>query len=227
MKMCRWLILCLFSVSTSAAVLVPSQGVSVLYINGEAAEEKIGKNDIATGEAQIIIRMDKKLGKGNSSEVFTSDIYVLNLEVSGTEIKVNHPVARSLSEAKKAFRTDDPKWRVSEDGKDIAYSQALLPKKKGIFPYMGLEQTVLEFNQSKGVHFANGKVTTAAATTTAAVASNSSSSTDVVHAADSKQVEQASLSVEETTNLDQLKAWYLKATKSERKEFRRWVIDQE
>ncbi|MGC9458459.1 DUF2057 family protein, partial [Vibrio genomosp. F10] len=39
--------------------------------------------------------------------------------------------------------------------------------------------------------------------------------------------EQPKLAIEDTQNVDQLKAWYLKASKSEKKEFRRWMIDQE
>ncbi|MGC9459297.1 DUF2057 family protein, partial [Vibrio genomosp. F10] len=161
MKVCRWLVLCVFSVSASAAVLTPSPGVSILYINGQASESKVGKNNLPEGEVQIIVRMDKNLGKGSNSKVFTSDPYILNLVVSGEEFNINHPVARSFQEAEKAFRSGDPKWKFTQDGMDVNYTQDPLPKKKGLFPFMGMEKTISDYNEDKGIFFVDGVLTEA------------------------------------------------------------------
>nr|WP_282437210.1 DUF2057 family protein [Vibrio amylolyticus] len=229
-------IACMTAFSVNAATLIPSKGVSILYINGQEAEAKIGKNELLDGETQLVIRMDKQLGKGSSKKVFTSDPYVVTLNVTGEEIKLNHPVARSAGEAENAFRSGDPQWRISQDGSDISYTQEPLPKKKGMLPFMGLDTVVSDYNADKGIHFVDGKKSSAtvapvvAAATTVAVASTSTTSTvksDKQMAKETKPVSQPQLAIEDTQNLDQLKAWYLKASKSERKEFRRWMIDQE
>ena len=49
--------------SVNAATLIPAKGVSILYINGQNAQSKIGKNEIQSGTNQLIVRMDKTLGR--------------------------------------------------------------------------------------------------------------------------------------------------------------------
>ncbi|MGF1696116.1 DUF2057 domain-containing protein [Vibrio lamellibrachiae] len=228
-------IACIATFSVNAATLIPSKGVSILYINGQEAEAKIGKNELLDGETQLVIRMDKQIGKGSSQKVFTSDPYVVSLNVTGNEIKLNHPVARSTSEAENAFRSGEPQWRISQDGSDISYTQEPLPKKKGMLPFMGLDTVVSDYNTDKGIYFVDGKKSSATvapvvAATTVAVASTSTTDavkSDKQMAKETTPAAQPQLAIEDTQNLDQLKAWYLKASKSERKEFRRWMIDQE
>ncbi|WGV99329.1 DUF2057 family protein [Vibrio sp. YMD68] len=225
-------IACMMAFSTNAATLIPAKGVSILYINGQEADAKIGKNKVLEGETQLIVRMDKELGRGNSKEVFTSDPYVVSLVVTGDELKINHPVARSTIEAESAFKSKAPQWRITQDGAELSYSQEPLPKKKGMLPFMGLDTIVSDYNEDKGIFFVDGVLTAATvapasvaavATTTAVVATSAESKV----ATDAIANEQPKLAIEDTQNVDQLKAWYLKASKSEKKEFRRWMIDQE
>ncbi|MGC9492947.1 DUF2057 family protein, partial [Vibrio genomosp. F10] len=167
-----------------------------------------------------------------NSKVFTSDPYILNLVVSGEEININHPVARSFQEAEKAFRSGEPQWKLTQDGMDVNYTQDPLPKKKGLFPFMGMEKTISDYNEDKGIFFVDG-VLTEATVAPASVAAVATTTTVVATSAESKMAteaianEQPKLTIEGTQNVDQLKAWYLKASKSEKKEFRRWMIDQE
>ena len=169
--------------------------------------------------------MDKDVGRGSGNGVFTSKPYVVELNVSGDKIKINPPKARSVREAELAFMDDNPKWVILQDGLKLPYKQEVLKGKKGVLPYFGLGELVEKHNQQRGVYFNDGQLIDkpveaqalgVAATTTAAVASTSSK---VEKTSPAKPVV--------SNNVEQLKAWYLKASKQERKEFRRWMIDQE
>ncbi|KLN63197.1 YccT family protein [Vibrio sp. VPAP30] len=223
----KWMLaLCTFGAfSVSAATLMPEQGLSVLYINGQKSESKIGTQEIPNGDVQLVVRMDKTLGRGNSAKVFTSDPYVLSFIVNGEEIKIENPPVSSAQAATKEFKTEQPGWELVQDDVPLSYSQEKLPSKGGLFPYLSMDNLVAEYNQSKGIHFNNGQLIdkpveaqaiAVAATTTAAVTSTSSK---VEKTSPAKPVA--------TSNVEQLKAWYLKASKEERKAFRRWMIDQE
>ncbi|KFA98963.1 YccT family protein [Vibrio sp. ER1A] len=206
--------------SSNAATLIPMKGVSLLYINGQEADSKIKPNEIGIGLTQVVLRMDKKIGKGSSQNVYTSAPYVLTFNVTGDEVKINHPLARSKQEAEAAFRVSSPQWRVVQDSVNLPYEQEKLKGREGFLPYMNIEELVAEYNQKNGVKFDSGNMVVAAVAT-APVVSNSELITQ-----SSKKAEVKPLSVK-SSNIEQLKAWYLKASKEERKEFRKWMIDQE
>ncbi|UOE79253.1 DUF2057 domain-containing protein [Vibrio splendidus] len=212
----------LVSACANASVLIPAKGMSVLYVNGQPADSKIRENALQVGSNQLVVRMDKDLGRGNSSDVFTSSPYILSFEAIGDEIKLDHPVARSKSEAEKAFKKQNPDWRLTQDGNKLAYQQELLQGKNGLLPFMEMDKLVKEHNDQRGITFVDGALVTA--TTTAIVASPVTTQSDTPKL----DVKTAPSVVESVTqNVEQLKAWYLKASKKERKEFRKWMIDQE
>jgi len=203
-----------FSSITNAASITPHSGVSILYINGQSAEDKMGRNELDEGFNQVIVRMDKDMSRGSSSDIFTSKPYVLNLENVQGDVAINHPQTRSMMEAKKAFNGNQPKWVVEQDGKAMSYKQEVLESKSGLFPYLGMDKLVAEHNQSRGIYFNNGQVMDKPVAVQTAVTSSSSTSEVATQAA-------------VTTNTEQLKAWYLKSSPEERKAFRKWIIDQE
>jgi uncharacterized protein YccT (UPF0319 family) len=222
--MMKWMltICALISFSVNAATLIPAKGLSIIYVNGQEAESKVGSQQIPNGDVQLIVKMDKKLGRGNSAKVFTSKPYVLSFTVNGEEIKIDNPPARSHQEAVNVFKSEQPAWELVQDGAVLEYTQEKLPSKGGLFPYLALDKLVAEYNQLKGIHFEGGKLLdkpveaqTLAVTTPTEVATVSTG----VKAPAVKSVT--------SSNLDQLKAWYLKSSKKERKEFRKWMIDQE
>lgn len=216
--------------SVNATTVIPMKGVSLLYINGQETDSKIGSSEVEAGETQLVVRMDKKVGRGSSQAVYTSAPYVVTLNVSGDELKINHPVARSKQEAEAAFRQDTPQWRITQDGNSVTYTQEKLKGSGSLLPYMNIDELIATHNQERGISFTTvgteaAKSTTsttavAATTTTAAVATSAGSKVE----ASSNEVSQAVIS---TDNVEQLKSWYLKSSKAERKEFRKWMIDQE
>ncbi|MDC5822531.1 DUF2057 family protein [Vibrio europaeus] len=214
------------SIPAFALELIPAKGVSVLYINGVETESKIKPSKIESGLNQVVIRMDKNMSTGSSANVFTSKPYVLSFEAqNGAEITLEHPIARSKMEAERVFENSNPEWILKQGDRALNYSQELLAGKSGFFPYINMDELLVEHNAQRGIYFNNGQLIdkpveaqaiAVAATTTAAATSNSSK---VEKTSPAKQVA--------TSNVEQLKAWYLKSSKEERKAFRRWMIDQE
>ncbi len=196
----KWVMLLAAGIAFSAnsATLIPEQGISVLYINGVETEKSLGKQQLNPGETEIIIRFDKKFGRGNSEKLYTSAPYVVNFSVSGEEIRLKHPTARSYKEAEAAFNDIQPQWTITQDGQTISYKQEVLPPKKGLFPYLGMDTLVADYYNNK-----NNEVT------------------------QQQAVVATDTSAPDASNLTQLQAWYLKSSAEERKAFRRWMIDQE
>lgn len=209
--------LCSTAISgANAANLTPKEGVSIMYVNGQEADSRVGVNHVEDGFNQVVLRMDKNMANGSSSDVFTSKPYVLEFEVVGEDVVVNHPIARSKQEAEAAFEGDNPKWRLIQDSQSLTYNQELLKGKSGFFPYNDMDELLTKHNAQRGIFFENGNLVekpvaaqTVAVTTTSSVSSTSTETVVV------------------SSNVQQLKAWYLKASTQERKEFRRWMIDQE
>ena len=207
-----------FSSALYAATITPTSGVSILYVNGQPAEDKLSENLLNDGFNQVVVRMDKNMAPAgaSSSDVFTSKPYVLNIENVHGDLKIAHPQARSRMEADKVFKSDQPNWLLEQDGKAISYKQEVLKGKSGLFPYLGMEKLIAEHNQSRGIYFENGQVVDQLVEVQVAKVTANSAASDK---ASNPQVT--------TNNVEQLKAWYLQSSTEERKAFRRWMIDQE
>ncbi len=209
----KWWLLLVTGIAFSAnsAILIPEKGVSVLYINGVETEKSIGQQQVKSGDIEAIVRFDKDFSRSGSKNRFTSSPYVVKFSVSGSEVKLLHPIARSYQEAENAFRHNQPQWTVEQDGKEIAYQQELLPPNDGLFPYLGMDKIVADYYSKKSNTMTQATAIVATSTVVAA----------------GEVSEPQATSSQEVSNLTQLQAWYLKSSDEERKAFRRWMIDQE
>ncbi len=218
--------------SASAATLTPQKGVSILFINGQESQTKIGKNEINDGYNQVVVRMEKAFG---NSGVFTSEPYVLTFDVSGDDIEVKHPQARSKMEAEKTFRAGAPDWKVIQDDVKLKHEQDVISNKGGFLPFLGMDDQVAQYNEEKAIYFKDGVLADkpaeaiVIATTSTAVAATTTASNEVnvANVSEAAQTQAQPVQLPEVQTVEQLKAWYLKASKAERKEFRKWMIDQE
>ncbi len=210
--------------AASAATLTPMNGVSLLYVNGQEAESKIRSNDVESGTTQVVVRMDKKVGRGSSQSVYTSAPYVVTFNITGDEVKINHPVARSKQEASAAFRLPEPEWRITQDGNSLSYTVEKLKGREGAFPYSGIGELIAEYNEKRGITFGGESTSEVASAAVAATATTAAVATSTPKAVEPSPVVKADT---KSSNMEQLQALYLKASKAERKEFRKWMIDQE
>nr|WP_198597050.1 DUF2057 domain-containing protein [Vibrio splendidus] len=216
-----WLVLGLLTTligSVSAATLTPQNGVSILFINGQQAENKISENHINEGFNQVLVRFDKKFG---NSGVYSSAPYILSFNVTGDEVKIKSPKSRSYIEAEKVFESGNPSWNVVQDEVAIKYQQNVIERKPGFAPFGGLDSRLVEYNESNAIYFKDGVLLDKPADAVVLVPV----ATGMVVENEAKA--QTKTAPTEAQNVEQLKAWYLKASKKERKEFRKWMIDQE
>ena len=205
----------LFASSASAAVIEPSNGVEILLIDGVKVEETRDAATVEAGPVQLVVRYSKKLKDSGKYRVFDSSPYVINFDASEEDMEISIPKMYSYSQANTFFKKDAD-WAIeTESGKSVKYTQEVLDRGDGVFPYYDMPKLVHEHNAKRGLVVGSGAALAATAQDANATI------VEVVESGEKKVVKL------ETSNLEQLKAWYLKASKQERKEFRRWMIDQE
>ncbi|WP_104399368.1 YccT family protein [Vibrio penaeicida] len=196
--------------SSFAANVVPSKGLSILLVNGKETESKMKPTRIQEGFNQIVVRMDMDVGRGSGNNRFTSAPYIITFDVNQNDVQVSPPKVYSKIHAENVFR-GVPEWKVESDGSKIAYTSVKLKGRTGTLPYSGIEELVEEYNISQGISFSAAPVAITATAKTVPT---------------SKPQKAAAKNLQSKT-LEQLQAWYLKASKEERKAFRKWMIDQE
>lgn len=211
-----------FASSLQAATITPKDGVEILFINGVEVEEQRDKQQIDADKTQLLIKYNKKLGSGNSAQVFDSAPFVLTLTLPETDAVIHPPKVYSYEAANTAFKRT-PKWTVtSSKGQSISYQQEKLPPSSGLMPYWKTDELLADYNAKKGIAFGATAALMAKATTVESVAATASAE----QASATPKMKKAE-PVTEISNVEQLQAWYTKASKQERKAFRRWMIDQE
>lgn len=215
------LVAAMFVLPLNAAELSAQNGISILLVNGQMAEEKLGSNSVDEGFTQAIVKLDDKIGHGASAAIFESKPYIINFDGKGSEFEIKLPRFNSAAEARNAFEKPAPGWQVLVDGRQVEVKQEMLPGKKGFMPYAGMENLVAEHNKQNGIYFKNGQLLDKPVAVEAAMVSTAATAGKVATNTAAAEVTKA------TKNVEQLKAWYLQADTQERKEFRRWMIDQE
>ncbi|MDN3682366.1 DUF2057 domain-containing protein [Vibrio tapetis subsp. quintayensis] len=210
--------LSVFWASTAlASEVIPTKGVSVLMVNGAEANSKMKPSNLKHGQNQIVVEMDKNIGKGSSNGQFTSAPFVITFEAGSDDIKINHPKVHSIQHAEQVFK-NEPKWRLTSAGKSIDYKSDELKGKKGFLPYSDMDELVKEYNQQNGIYVGPAAITVAAA---------SQVEPAVKSARATPKKQKTTQAAAHPQALEQMQAWYLKASKQDRKEFRKWMIDQE
>ncbi|MGD8170196.1 DUF2057 family protein [Vibrio sp. TRT 21S02] len=209
-------LLLLISGSLHAASLEPKNGVNLLYIGGAEVEEHRDINKIEPGKIQVILNYNKKLKGSGKDRVFDSSPYVVSFDAPDTDIVITPPKMYTYDQAAQAFK-NNPQWKIETvTGKSVAYTQEALDQTGGFMPFFDMSERVAKHNAARGITFG-----ASTAIATKAQIADLPKAEPKVTTSITKTVKS------EMVNLEQLKAWYVKATPEERKEFRRWIIDQE
>jgi hypothetical protein len=193
---------------THAASLDLPYSVDFLALNGVEQDSKDVLQDLKPGKHQVIIRYSEDLRNGSTNELFVSKPMVLELDIkdAADEYALDHKNFRTYRAAEAAFDQNKAGWTLEHNG----YSEQVFPEElmaDGFMPYANIEKAIRKHNKEKGI------VLTAAGATNVTDA--------VVSVSDAGEVE---ISGDPVT---QLKLWYTKASKDERKAFRIWMIDQD
>ncbi|WP_122035320.1 DUF2057 domain-containing protein [Aliivibrio sp. EL58] len=190
--------------STQAATLTPKKGVEILFVNGIKTEKKRDTIEVDAINTQLVLRYSQKVGNGNSAKIFDSAPFILSLDIPESDLVIKGPKVHSYEQGKKKFKTQ-PAWEIINSNDDeIPYQQEKLKPEDGFMPYYDLETMLKKHNQENGLVFGSAATLSASALTV----ENYNSTED-----------------NKVSNLEQLQAWYTKASKEERKAFQKWIID--
>lgn len=192
------------AMSVNSAELSISHTVKLHTVNNEGPVN-IDEITLPKGENQLVVSYGEILKDGSQSRFYSSPLYVIEFDVSSDgEVALNPPKARRFRDAQKAFSKEVPEFTVKQNSSELHATIYELTSDSEITPFTDIVDLVQENNRNAGKIFTDKGIVEVDVMT--ASPSELSSSSDAVR---------------------QLQAWYLKASKSERKEFRKWMIDQE
>ncbi|KOO16420.1 hypothetical protein AKJ18_03730 [Vibrio xuii] len=188
------------SSTVQAAQLFVERGFEVHTINGQEVEESSESHyDLKDGENQIVFSFSGNLSTGTSSELLKTKPYVLTLDIDkNSEIEIEL-ISRKHKRVVSALEKSSPWFIVYDQDKEIEdFQLALLPAKKGFFPYADIPALVANYNKENKIYFSDGNLV------------------------DYEQLEKTT-----NSKFIKLQSLYLDASPEERKQFRKWIIDIE
>ncbi|MCC4797917.1 hypothetical protein BCT30_04390 [Enterovibrio norvegicus] len=202
------LLVVLLPFSAHSSTLTLGNNLELLVFNGEKNEEDLDTVKLHEGKNQAVVRVNGRFKRGSTEELFGSNPYVITFSSTSDDVMLSlSSKLNSLPRVEKAFRQENPSWLLTSDSGNIQFTSEALPGNEGLFPFANIENLVAEYNRDNGI---------------AVTSSSVEDLKDVaVVVADDGKVEVSG------DPITQLKLWYTKATKEERKTFRKWMIDQE
>ncbi|MGO2279832.1 MULTISPECIES: DUF2057 family protein [Vibrio] len=192
-------------VQAEVKIKVPDR-INLLVVNSLKPEIKKGDlfgSDILVlpdGENQIVFKFQPSIEDGDTIRKVYSDIIVAKFNESNKELQFQLPTYRSLNQARDEIEFFD--WALLDSHEVQIDMQKDALGVKGLQLGRNFIEDVMDYNMRGGV----------AAIMVGTVA------------AQSLPVKRSVKS--DSENIAQLKAWYLKANKQERKDFQVWLIDQ-
>lgn len=190
-----------------AEVKIPvPDSINLLVVNSLKPEIKkgglFGTNTLILpdGESQVVFKFQPSVMENDTLRKVYSDIIVAKFTAQDDELKFVLPEYRDLNQARNEI--DDFEWSLigSNDQQVDVKKEAL--SASGVQLGRNFIEDVMDYNMRGGI----------AAVTTATVAT--------------KRLPVQGQIKADSENVGQLKAWYLKASKQERKDFQVWLIDQ-
>lgn len=209
----------------ATAVSLPSLALDLDLDSGISAEVLNGKKvkdenyELVKGDNQFVFEFSGKLKDGHKREYYSSRPYIVTLDLENADVLKVELVSNKFSNIEKKVNKREPIFKFTIDGKAVTDSQEMLPPAEGAFPYSNVPALVDTYNKERGLVFDSGKVVELKAELakleqSEPVATGEKATTTIA-------------GVKESENTLQLKLWYLRASDEERKNFKRWMIEQD
>lgn len=196
----------LMSANDFADELNVSSGIKVLYVNGK--EYKEGDDiELRKGKNQFVLKLEGRFKKGVKPEYLSTVPYVAMFDSQETGDVGIDVITDRVSAIKDRILDNEPLYTFTVNNKSVTPTEQLvLPAENKVLPYMDIAPLVVSYNLKNELGFY----------------SDADAVTLQQLGGDKKQVDSA-----QSEASVQLRLWYLKASKAERKEFKKWMIDQE
>ncbi|WP_252036604.1 MULTISPECIES: DUF2057 family protein [Vibrio] len=215
----------LFLAVLATAISLPSlaldldlgSGISAEILNGKKVKDE--SYELINGDNQFVFEFNGKLKDGHKREYYSSRPYIVTLDLENADILKVELVSNRLSSIEKKVDKREPIFKFIIDGKTVTDTQEMLPPAEGAFPYSNVPALVDAYNKERGLVFDSGKVVELKAELakleqSEAVGSGERKTTTIA-------------GVVESENTLQLKLLYLRSSDEERKNFKRWMIEQD
>ncbi|NRB70033.1 MAG: DUF2057 family protein [Vibrio sp.] len=215
----------LFLAVLATAISLPSMALDLDLGSGISAEVLNGKTikdenyELVKGDNQFVFEFNGKLKDGHKREYYSSRPYIVTLDLENANMLKVELVSNKYSAIERKVNKRQPIFKFTIDGKTIADTQEMLPPAQGTFPYSNIPALVDTYNKERGLVFDSGKVVElkeelAKLEQSQPLASGERKTTTIA-------------GVTESENTLQLKLWYLRASDEDRKNFKRWMIEQD
>ena len=215
----------LFLAVLATAVSLPSLALDLDLGGGISAEVLNGKKiknedyELVKGDNQFVFEFSGKLKNGHKREYYSSRPYIVTLDLENAEVLEVELISKRLDDIETRVSKREPIFKFVIDGKTVTDSQEMLPPAEGAFPYSNVPALVDTYNKERGLVFDSGKVVELKAELAKLEQSES--------LATGEKATTTIAGVKESENTLQLKLWYLRASDEERKNFKRWMIEQD
>ncbi|WP_217272928.1 DUF2057 family protein [Vibrio coralliilyticus] len=215
----------IFLAVLATAVSLPSlaldldldSGISAEILNGKKVKDE--NYELVKGDNQFVFEFSGKLKDGHKREYYSSRPYIVTLDLENADVLKVELVSNRFSSIEKKVNKREPIFKFTIDGKAVNDSQEMLPPAEGAFPYSNVPALVDTYNKERGLVFDSGKVVELKAELAKLEQSEP--------LATGEKATTTIAGVKESENTLQLKLWYLRASDEERKNFKRWMIEQD
>lgn len=215
----------LFLAVLATAISLPSMALDLDLGSGISAEVLNGKKikdenfELVKGDNQFVFEFSGKLKDGHKRKYYSSRPYIVTLDLENADVLKVELVSNRFSSVEKMVNKREPIFKFTIDGKVVTDSQEMLPPAEGAFPYSNVPALVDTYNKERGLVFDSGKVVELKAELAKLEQSEP--------LATGEKATTTIAGVKESENTLQLKLWYLRASDEERKNFKRWIIEQD
>ncbi|WP_434355994.1 DUF2057 domain-containing protein [Parasalinivibrio latis] len=187
--------------------LIAGNNIEFLVLNGrEVTDEQEKLLKLSSQTNQIALRYSGEVRNGSKTAIYTSRPYLFEYTPVDGEAIIYLRDFKTLTQVK-AFFKRDPEWmlKTSSDKKSLIKGVGLTGT--GFAGFSNMEKVVAKYNKEQGI---------------------------ILEQSGPVDIEDVAVEVKEDGKVEitgdaltQLKLWYTKASKEERKTFRKWMVDQD
>ncbi|WP_279152065.1 DUF2057 domain-containing protein [Photobacterium iliopiscarium] len=211
MKNKLWLLVALFSVSSQAATLAVADNIQLLAVDGKKVKgqgwSEVESVELTDGKHQIVVRFDGEVKRGSKTTIYTTRPYLFDIDLADMNAEITLPRLTTESQAK-AFFERGATWQLALDNGMVKPLVGVELQGDGFAAYSDIEALVAAYNSANGI---------------------------VVEKGNAIDLQQVAVNVDNKTGkveitgdaLTQLKMWYTKASKEDKKAFKIWMAEKD
>ncbi|MEC6880904.1 DUF2057 domain-containing protein [Photobacterium piscicola] len=211
MKKNLWLLVALFSVTAQAATLTVADKVKLLAVDGKEVKSQgwseVDSVELTDGKHQVVVRFDGDVKRGSKTTIYTTRPYLFDIDLADQNAEITLPRLTTESQAK-AFFERGATWQLALENGVTKPLVGVELQGDGFAAYSDIDAVITAYNRDNGIVMEQGNAV---------------------------DLQQISVNVDNETGkveitgdaLIQLKMWYTKASKEDKKAFKIWMAEKD